>query len=267
METMNETEKLREFSMELNRPHRKGGKIVIVTSGKGGVGKTHIALNLSLALTRLGQRVSLFDGDFHLSNLNVLLGIRTKSTLSDVLYGNESIESICFKDDTGLKIYSAEMGNNHLLGLESNLKERFYHEFESLRSENDLIFVDTSAGISESIIGLSLRADEVVIVTTPEPTAISDAYALIKILSGMKEGIHFKIILNLVKSEQEAMEVFERLSLVINHFLTAEASLLGHVLQDQHVQQAVQEQVPFIKSAPNCKASRCITDIAGRMVS
>lgn len=243
------------------------GRIVTVTSGKGGVGKTNIALNLSIALAQLGKSVTLFDTDTHLSNLNILLGVQPAFTLADVVFGDKRVSDVVFRDASGVQVVSGGSGAGDLVGLEDTVKERLFQEIFRLCHTNDFILVDTSAGVSEFIIDFALRADEVVVVTTPEPTAVSDAYALVKILFGRKENIRFKTLINRVKSEEAAEEIFERFSLVVEHFLKADSEYLGCIVEDEHVQTAVQKQSPFLYTFPKSKASKCIDRIARRMVS
>ena len=243
------------------------GKVVAVTSGKGGVGKSNIALNLSIALAQKGKSVVVFDADTHLANLGVLMGKTPSFSLGDVVFGEKEISDITFDDPSGVKIVTASSGINDLSDLEHGIKHRFYQEIYKLCYSNDFVFIDTSAGLSDTIVDFAIRADEVVVVTTPEPTAVSDAYALVKILFGMKRGIQFQALINFVQSEEEAEEVFERFSLVVQHFLQADTDLLGYVIEDKHVRNAVQEQNPFIRIFPNSKASKCIHRIAERMAS
>ena len=243
------------------------GKIIAVTSGKGGVGKSNIALNLSIALAQKGKSVVVFDADTHLANLGVLMGKTPSVSLSDVVYGEKEISDIMFDDPSGVRIVTASSGMNDLADLEHGVKHRFYQEIYELCYTNDFIFIDTSAGLSDTIIDFAVRADEVIVVTTPEPTAVSDAYALVKILFGMKRTIQFQTLINLVQSEEEAEEVFERFSLVVQHFLHADTDLLGFLVEDKHVRNAVQKQNPFVRVFPNSKASKCINRIAERMMS
>ena len=243
------------------------GRIITFTSGKGGVGKSNIALNLAIALTEMGQSVTLFDADTHLANLGILMGKTPQSTLADVLFGDKTISDITIEDPTGMKIVSASSGMNDLTGVENGIKERFFQEIYKLSYEDDFIIVDTSAGLSEAVIDFSIRADEVIVVTTPEPTAVSDAYALMKVLFGMKERIRFGTLINCVKSKEEAEEVFERFSLVVEHFLQTNPVYWGFVREDKHVRSAIQKQSPFFCAFPKSKASKCISEIAQRMLA
>ena len=241
------------------------GRIVAITSGKGGVGKSNIALNLSIALTQKGNSVILFDADPHLANVNVLIGKTSSYTLADVVFGDKDLSDITLEDSSGLKIVSASSGTNDLAGLEDGIKDRFFQEIYRCGHTHDFIIIDTSAGLSETIIDFAVRADEVVVVTTPEPAAVSDAYALVKVLFGMNGKIQFKTLINIVNSKDEAEEVFERFSLVMGHFLNMETEYLGFVIEDKHVRSAVIEQNPFLHAFPESQASKCIYRIAQRM--
>ncbi len=245
---------------------QKRGRVVAITSGKGGVGKSNIALNLSIALAEMDQSVCLFDADTNLANLNVLTGHTQMSSLADILHGDKQIPDIMFEDASGVKIVSAGAGTDEWVGLTDSIKEKFFHEIFKFSMTQDFILIDTSAGLSQSVIDFFLRADDVIVVTSPEPTAISDAYALIKIVYSMKPHIPFKTLVNLVESEEEAEEVFERFALVVQHFLQADTDLLGFVVEDKHVRSAVQEQHPLLSAYPSSKASKCIRRIAKRLI-
>jgi len=243
------------------------GNIIAITSGKGGVGKSNIAVNLSIALVKMGKSVTLFDADAHYANVNVLMGKTNPFTLADVVFGERSISDITLRDASGLRIISAHSGMGDLGGLENRVKEHFFHEIYNLTQEDDFIIIDTSAGLSDTLMDFSLRADEIVVVTTPEPTAVSDAYALMKVLFGLKDGIRFSALINLVESKNEADEVFERFSLVVEHFLNTVIGNFGFIIEDKAVRNAVQKQDPFIRAFPGCNAAKCIHQIAQRMLS
>ena len=243
------------------------GRIIAVTSGKGGVGKSNIALNLSIALVQMGRSVTLLDADTRLANLNILAGQTSPHMLAEVALREKSLSDLTVRHPTGLNFISSCSGTDDLAGLDKDMKQYFFQEIYKLCYSQDFIVVDTSAGLSETNVEFAIRADEVFVVTTPEPTAVSDAYALVKILFGMKRRIQFRTLINLVRSEDEAEEVFERFSLVIQHFLQAYSDLLGYLIEDKHVRRAVEKQNPFICSFPNSKASKCIHHMAQRMVA
>lgn len=245
---------------------QKRGRVLAFTSGKGGVGKSNISLNLSIALAELGQSVCLFDADTNMANLNVLTGHKSTSSLADVLYGEKNFSDIVVDHGSGVKIVSAGAGTDEWMGLTDSIKEKFFQEIFRYSTSQDFIFIDTSAGLSQAVVDFVLRADEVVVVTSPEPTSISDAYALVKVLYSMKPHISFKTLVNFVESEEDAEEVFERFALVVQHFLQVDTDLMGFVVEDKHVRNAVQAQHPLLNAYPASKASKCIRRIAKRLV-
>lgn len=246
---------------------KRKSRIIAIASGKGGVGKTSIALNLAISLARHGRSVSLFDADTHLSNVEVLLGLRPRRTLADVLFNHQSLTDIAIEGPAGVRIFTGGSGLNHLVGLEDEIKEAFFREIFKVGVSDDFILIDTSAGLSQMVVDFILRADEVFIVTTPEPTAVSDAYALVKILFGMNASLPVKTLINLARSRNEAEEVFERFSLVVAHFLGKQTEYLGCLLEDKSVCKSVKAHSPFLEAYPNSRASKCIHDIALRMIS
>jgi len=242
-------------------------RIITIISGKRGVGKTNIAVNLSMALAKFGKSVTLLDADTSSANMQVLLGIEPKSTMDDVLRGEKTISDITIVDPSGIRVISANSGGDSFGGKDYTVKDQMLHEICKLQNANDFLLIDTSTDFSETVVDFALRADEVIVVITPELMAVSDAYGLLKILFGMKESIQFKTIINFAKSKDEAEEVFEMFLMVAHYFLNVEIEYLGFVLQDNHVQTAVKIHSPLLRSFPGCEAAKCFHQIALRMLS
>ena len=259
---MENRDQLYQLRKIVSHAEKKEGKIIAVASGKGGVGKSTLALNLSLALAQSNDRVLLIDADHCLPDLHVLMGVAPAKKLRDVVAGKEQIKGIILQHETGLHIAfsgKSDLKNEHH---QLNFTESFFSELKSLQNQYEYIVVDTAAGISEPVVNIGVNVDDVLIVTTPEPAAISDSYALVKILSGMDRNIHFHTLINWVQSDEQAQEVYENFSLVIDHFLKIKNDYWGYLLQDKHVRMSAERQKPFILEWPKCRASKCIYQIA-----
>jgi len=243
------------------------GRVIAVASGKGGVGKSNIALNLGIALANRGKRVTLFDADTRLSNIDILLGREPQHSIMEVIYGRKRMAEITQRDASALQWISVGGVEQDFAAWENDVRERFFHEIFRLRFANDFVFIDTSAGLTETMVDFSVRADEVLVVTTPEPTAISDAYALLKILGQRKEHVRVQTVINQVTSASEAGEVFERFSLVAERFLEVKPAFGGHVVDDAQLKVAVKRQEPLMRLFPESEAATCIQQIADRLLS
>ena len=257
---------MRDQAAELRRLVAKqepSSRIIAVTSGKGGVGKTNIAVNLALALCQLNQRVVLIDVDLGLANVDIVLGISPKYNLGHVMQGEKTLREIIVDGPLGLKIISGGSGITELANLSGWRLEAFVASFEQLNEEFDFVILDTGAGVHRSVISFVLAATDVLVVTTPEPTAITDAYGLLKIVHQRAPQAKAKLVVNMAKSPAEAEMVAERLNSVLREFVQWEVDYVGHILTEAQVARAVAEQHPFLLAYPNCRASRSIKRIAG----
>jgi len=242
-------------------------RVIAVTSGKGGVGKTNVAVNLAIALSKNNHRVALVDADTNLANVDLLLGIRPQRTLADVILNGTNLEEVMIKLPSGVSVVPGNSGTKEFLYMDDNIKERLLQEIWSLQRKFDFIVVDTAAGLSPMVVDIVLGADEVLVVTHSEPTAITDAYAMIKILSSFRNDINIKLLLNFVGSKAEVDDVYERLSLVLDHFLGIKVGLAGYIENDEKVRQAVNKQQPFLDMFPGSVASKCINRIAESIIN
>jgi flagellar biosynthesis protein FlhG len=242
-----------------------GPKIVAVTSGKGGVGKTNVVANLSVCLSELGKKVVVLDADFGLANLDVLLGLTPRYHLGHVLYGNKTLKDVMVQGPKGIQIIPASSGLQRMSELTLAQRNHLVQSFANLDSETDYFIIDTAAGISRNVIHFLLSAQEVMVVSAPEPTAIVDAYAVIKIILAEDPKKNIKVLINSADSSEEAHEVFCQINSVVKRFLNREIDYLGHVERDAHVPQAVRSQMLVTHRFPNAPASRCFHDLACRM--
>ncbi|MEW6172057.1 MAG: MinD/ParA family protein [Bacillota bacterium] len=267
---MDQAHKLRtlvnKFLPPQSRSHVTGPRVITVTSGKGGVGKTNVVVNLGLILARSGRRVLLFDADLGLANIEVMLGITPPYTLYEFLYGNKSMEEVVYTDQNGLQIISGGSGICELAQLDSIQRQRILKLLPYLRARTDFVLVDTGAGISRDVLGFVAAAEEVVIVITPEPTSLTDAYSLIKVLARFKVHSEARLVVNRAHDKQEALQAASKLQLVCSKFLDFKLSYLGEIPEDAAVGQSVKDQKPLVLSQPHSAASKSLNQIASRLV-
>jgi flagellar biosynthesis protein FlhG len=247
--------------------HERVAKVITVTSGKGGVGKTSLSVNLAIQLGRLGKRVVVFDADFGLANIEIMLGIRPKYNLADLMYRGKSIEDIITYGPENIGFISGGSGINELANLTRDQVFSMIHRLEELDRIADVIIVDTGAGISDTVLEFVAASEEVLLVATPEPTSITDAYALLKTLnkkaSYRPEKTVVKMVANQVRGEREAAELFEKLGVVVGKFLDVEVDFLGSVPYNKNMQRAVMRQAPVSISDPESDSARAVKNIAG----
>ncbi|MBU1863362.1 MAG: MinD/ParA family protein [Candidatus Omnitrophica bacterium] len=241
-------------------------KIYAVTSGKGGVGKTNIAVNLAIALARKGKKVTLVDLDLGLANIDIMLKLTAPYNLEHLMLGHKEIEDIVIKGPEGISIVPGGSGLPSLTALNISQQEFFLNNFYKLTKNNDFLIFDTAAGISDNVIRFTLAADEIIVVTTEEPTAITDAYALMKVLSLRSKESNINIVFNMIKSPHDAHRYFEKIHAVVKQFLGIEIYNLGYVVHDPCVSKAIMRREPFITQYPFCAASKSIKEIGKELL-
>lgn len=248
-----------------SKNRRSNMRVIAVTSGKGGVGKTNIVANLGYALSEMGKRVLVLDADLGLANLDVLLGIAPKYNLSHVIAGKKSISEIIVEGPGKMKILPASSGIQEITRLSKQQKMQILNELDLLIDSFDILLIDTAAGISSNVMYFNVSAQEIVVVVTPEPTSITDAYALMKVLSVKYSEKHFKLLVNWVVSEQEADQVFSQLRLVSDKFLDIKIEYFGYILFDKNIVKGIRVQKTVREMYPDTQASRCFADLAEKI--
>ncbi len=236
-------------------------RLVTVTSGKGGVGKSNVTLNLALGLIEKGQKVVVFDVDVGFANLDVLMGISSNHNLLQLLEPGRTVTDILEKGPNGLEFIPGGSGFTHMMQLDNEQLDTLFTRLEQLQGYADTIFFDTGAGVSNESLRFMLSADEVLLVTTPEPTAITDAYAVIKMIHSKKPDTKIRLIINRVASDKEGKSTADKLSLVTKRFLDMELTTLGYVPDDSTVSKAVKAQKPFFLTYPHSQASKGIREL------
>jgi flagellar biosynthesis protein FlhG len=239
-------------------------RVITISSGKGGVGKTNIAINLAIAFADIGKKVVVMDADLGLANVNVILGIIPKYNLYHVIKKQKKIRDIIVDTQYGIQIIAGASGFAQLANLTEEERLAFVEGLKDL-SYADYIFIDTGAGVSPNVLSFLKAADEAIIVTTPEPTAITDAYGIIKSISTEMNGQNIRLVVNRVNSVIEGKRVAERVINIAGQFLNIKVDNLGFVFEDTVVQRAVVKQDPFVKSSPSSKATGSIRHLMSRL--
>jgi len=249
-------------------PSRKTGKtrIITITSGKGGVGKTNVSVNMALAYARLGKKVVVMDADLGLANVNIMLNMVPRFNLYDMIRKGKTMKEIMVETDYGISIVAGALGISQIANLSDEERQNFIEELNTL-SFADIIIIDTSAGVSSNVLDFIAAADDAVIITTPEPTAITDAYGIIKIIATEYDNLdmELKLVVNRVRGAADAKKVADRMTNIAGQFLNLRVDYLGFIYDDPVVSQAVLRQKPFMVIDPKCKASICVQHIVGKM--
>ena len=244
----------------------KTARVITVTSGKGGVGKTSLSVNLAIQLSRLGKKVVIMDADFGLANIEIMLGIRPKYNLTDLMFRGKDINDIITYGPEGIGFISGGSGINEMANLDRDQVFQLIQKMYDLDRQADIIIVDTGAGIGNSVLEFVAASAEVLLVVTPEPTSITDAYALLKTLNrntSYKPGkTVVKMVANQVRNEKEADELFDKLGIVVNKFLNIDIDYMGAIPYDNNMQKAVMRQQPLSMALPNSGAARSVEKIA-----
>jgi flagellar biosynthesis protein FlhG len=263
-----QAEQLRELMRNKNDvpTKNKNTRIIAVASGKGGVGKTNMSINLALAYAQIGKKVIVMDADLGLANVNVALGIIPKYNLYHLVRKQKKMKEIILDTNYGIQIVAGASGFSKIANLSDTERETFISELSEL-SHADIIIIDTSAGVSNNVLAFIAAAVDALIVTTPEPTAITDAYGIIKIIATEVDYLNLglKLIVNRVKSVTEGKKVAERVINIAGQFLNLKIDYLGYVYDDPAVPHSILKQKPFLIVEPNCKASICIKHIVSRL--
>ena len=246
--------------------NESGLRVLAVSSGKGGVGKTNIVANLSYALSKRGKKVLVVDADLGLNNIDILLGLASKKHIGHVLSGESNVEDIILQGPEGIHVLPAGDGLQELTQLETEKKMVLMDELDRVSRDYDFLVFDTGAGISPNVTFFCSAAHETFLIATTEPTSLTDVYALMKILHNNHSQKHFRLIVNSVAAEREAQGVYRNLTAVTDRFLKGvSVEYLGYILHDTNVPKAIRQQKAFLELYPFSKFSGCINDLAEKI--
>ena len=268
---MDQAERLRNIikKQELPPVQKPVAKVITVTSGKGGVGKSSLSVNLAIQLSRMGKRVVIFDADFGLANIEIMLGLHPRYNLADMMYRGKTLNDIITYGPENVGFISGGSGIQELANLSREQVVTLIQKLNELDEFADVVIVDTGAGISDTVLEFVAASEEVLLVATPEPTSITDAYALLKTLNKRatyrKEKTVVKMIANQVHGNRDAKELFEKLGMVVAKFLDIEVEYLGSVPYDHNMQKAIMKQTPISILDSSCNTARAVNQIANTL--
>ncbi|WP_066507361.1 MinD/ParA family protein [Abyssisolibacter fermentans] len=255
-----------DFKKKQRNIYSKSTRVIAVTSGKGGVGKTTFCINLALSMINLGYKVLIMDADIGFANVDVNLGIVPKHTIADIIYGNKTIDEILIDGPNQLKIVAGGSGIFELMNLDMETLNKLTYQVLSLENYVDYIIIDTGAGLSEVSLRFLKSAQEIIMLTTPEPPAITDCYALIKTLS-RQDVKEFNIVINRVQDKREGYIVYKKLETVIKKFLKVKVNNYGYINDSKFVSKSIMQQKPFIINYPKTNISKNINNIALNVIN
>ncbi|WP_075980910.1 MinD/ParA family protein [Bacillus massilinigeriensis] len=246
---------------------RRKTKTLAVISGKGGVGKSNFSLNFAISLAKRGNAVLLFDMDIGMGNLDILMGQTPDYSIVDFINQNVSLKDVIMKGLNNLDVIAGGTGLSQLVKMDKEETSRFMGELSLLLVNYDYIIFDMGAGASDEALNIILSVDEVVVITTSEPTSITDAYAMMKYIHLLNQSIPFYIVVNRVQSEKEGKDTMRRLQTVVKQFLEKDTSAFGLIPEDRSIHQAVKRQIPYTLFNANSPATKAILDITERYVN
>ncbi len=240
-------------------------RVITVTSGKGGVGKTNVSVNLAMALSNVGKRVTIMDADLGLGNIDVLLGLHPQYTLNHVIEGEQQLDDVIVHGPGNISIIPAASGVQNMAELSPSQHAGLIQAFSEMNHNLDVLLVDTAAGITDSVISFSRAAQDVLVVVNDEPASITDAYALIKVLNREYGLFRFRILCNRVKSAQQGRELYSTITRVTDRFLDVALDYIGFIPDDEFVVKAIRKQRPVVDAYPRSKASMAFQTLAGKV--
>lgn len=240
------------------RTRVKPVKVIAVAAGKGGVGKSNISVNLAISLAQKNQKVMLLDADLGLANVDILMGLHSKYNLSHVIQGACHLSDIILEGPTGIQIIPAASGTDFMAQLKPAEHAGIIDAFNELTDDLDYMIIDTAAGISDTVLSFARSSQELIVVVCDEPTSLTDAYALIKVMSRRYQWMHFRVLANMVRHEKDGQELYNKLLRVSEQFLDVHLEYLGAIPFDEHVHLAVKKQKPVVLSYPESPAAQAI---------
>ncbi|MBE0617783.1 MAG: MinD/ParA family protein [Proteobacteria bacterium] len=242
------------------------GRVLAVASGKGGVGKTSLVANLGSVLARRGQKVTVLDADFGLANLDILLNLNPARNLGHLLRGEARADQVVLEAGPGLRVIPGASGVQDLADLGGEERRALLASLAPLTGGQDFVLVDAAAGIGHNVVDLCRAAGEVLLVTNAEPTSLTDAYGLVKVVWARDARVEVRLVVNAVAGPDEGRAVHAKLDQVVARFLQRRLSYLGYIARDEHVARSAQRQTPFVLAYPRCPASRCVEALAGALL-
>lgn len=266
---MDQAENLRKIMQQQKEVSKEPARVIAVTSGKGGVGKSSVSVNLAIQFKRLGKNVIILDADFGLANVEVMFGVIPRYNLSDLLYNGKELKEIICDGPEGIKFISGGSGIANLANFDKEQVKRLIAKLSELEQMADVVIIDTGAGINPSVMEFLISSPETILVTTPEPTSVTDSYALLKALS-MTDGFDekstkIKMIANRVLDEKDGKALYEKLSMVVMKFLNMNIEFLGTVPQDNYITKAIMKQKPVSIMYPNAVSSKHFETIVQKL--
>ena len=256
-----------QIELEIVNNNNKRSHVIVIGSGKGGVGKSTLALNLALSLCQSDKRVLLMDADLGLANLDIMLGLMPQQNIYHMMHNKIEMKNIIMQGPHGLDIIPGGSGINTMANLNDAELRHILLELGKLDYEYDFMVIDTGAGISKNVISFLLAANDIIVITTPEPTALTDAYGLIKSINKYKKTNSIYLLINRVATEGEALEIAEKMRLVCSKYLDLNVKYLGYVVNEPLMLEGIRRQIPFIDLFPRSVAARNISHIARQLVS
>ncbi len=258
---------LRDLNGQGYPDENRATNVYSITSGKGGVGKTAVVANLAYTLASMKNRVLILDADLGLANIDVVFGLTPSYNLNHFFSGERELSEIMVDGPLGIKILPAGSGLQSFIHLGAQEKLRLFDGLDAMHSHFDYVLIDTEAGISDNVIYFNTAAQSIIVVTTPEPTAITDAYAVMKLLSVQHHEKHFNLIVNQIDNEDDALDVYRKLTMVANRYLDISINYLGSIYKDKKMVDAIKKQKVISELFPTSKVSQSFTQLAGRIYS